>query len=185
MSLFSPRLPHVLPRRALIPLLAPTYAAARGVDEEEAAVRLDQALAVPAALADVHEGLSAALREAQGPRTREDALMDRLSAGAVALGGRARPVEATPAVAAAPDPARPGDRPGRRGHARHAPDAEGPRPPGGGAAGPRCTPGEGAAPGRQAAQGRLSRPRRYQVVLRLQSLSGLASVMVADCVAAS
>jgi hypothetical protein len=95
------RLPHVLPRKALAALLAPTYAAARGVDEEEASARLSQALAVPAALEDLYGGIAEALRDAQGPRTDEGTLLDRLSAGAAAGGGRARAAEATPAIAAA------------------------------------------------------------------------------------
>ena len=100
MSYFSPRLPHVLPRKDLVTVLAPTYAAARGVDEEEAAERLDQALAIPAALDDVYRGISAALAAAQGPRTTEDGLVDRLSQGVAARRARVKPLAATPAVAA-------------------------------------------------------------------------------------
>lgn len=100
MPLFSRRLPHVVTARDLAALLAPTYAAARGVDEEEAAERLARALAVPAALDDLYRGLSAALADAKGPRTTEDALVDRLSAGVVARRGRAKPAAATPAVSA-------------------------------------------------------------------------------------
>jgi len=82
-------------------MLAPTYAAARAVDEEEAADRLGQALAVPAALDDVYRGISAALADARGPRTGEDALVDRLSQGVVARRARVKPLAATPAVSAA------------------------------------------------------------------------------------
>lgn len=96
----SRRLPHVLPRADLALLLAPTYAKARDVDEEEARERLSRALAVPAALEDLHRGLSAALADAKGPRTAEDALVDRLSAGVVARRGRVRPAEATPSISA-------------------------------------------------------------------------------------
>jgi hypothetical protein len=99
-SYFSPRLPHVLPRKDLVTVLAPTSAAARGVDEEEAADRLAQALAVPAALDDVYRGISAALADAQGPRTTGDALVDRLSQGVLARRARVKPLAATPAVAA-------------------------------------------------------------------------------------
>jgi hypothetical protein len=98
---FSRRLPHVLPPRDLVRLLVPTYAAARGVDEEEAADRLSRALGVPGALEDVYAGISAALRDAQGPRTSEDQLVDKLSAGVVARRGRAKAAAATPAVSAA------------------------------------------------------------------------------------
>lgn len=100
MPLFSRRLPHVVTARDLTALLAPTYAAARGVDEEEAAERLARALAVPAVLDDLYRGLSAALADAKGPRTTEDALVDRLSAGVVARRGRAKAAAATPAVSA-------------------------------------------------------------------------------------
>jgi hypothetical protein len=101
MTLFSRRLPHVLTRADLATILAPTYAKARGVDEEEASERLARALAVAAALDDVYRGVSDALRAAQGPRTTEDGLVDKLSAGVVARRARARPAEATPAVSAA------------------------------------------------------------------------------------
>jgi hypothetical protein len=97
---FSRRLPHVLTRPDLAALLAPTYAIARGVDEEEAVERLGRALAVPGAADAVYRGLSAALADAKGPRTSEDALMDRISAHA----GRrawAKAAPVTPAVAAA------------------------------------------------------------------------------------
>ncbi|BDG02129.1 hypothetical protein [Anaeromyxobacter oryzae] len=101
MTLFSRRLPHVLPRKDLVLLLAPTYAAARGVDHDEATERLAGALELPAALEDVYGGISAALRDAQGPRTTEDALMDKLSAGVVARRAKAKAADATPAVSAA------------------------------------------------------------------------------------
>lgn len=98
---FSRRLPAVLPRRDLVALLAPTYGAARGVELEEATERLGRALAAPGALEEVYLGISAALRDAQGPRTGEDALMDRVSAGVEARRHRARPAAITPAVSAA------------------------------------------------------------------------------------
>lgn len=101
MNLFSRRLPHVLPPKDLVRLLVPTYAAARGVDEEEAAERLTRALAAPAALDAVYGGLTEALRAAQGPRTSEDQLMDRLSAGVVARRGRAKAAPGTAAISAA------------------------------------------------------------------------------------
>jgi hypothetical protein len=101
MTLFSRRLPHVLTRADLATILAPTYAKARGVDEEEASERLARALGVAAALDDVYRGVSDALRGTQGPRTTEDALVDKLSAGVVARRARARPAETTPAVSAA------------------------------------------------------------------------------------
>jgi hypothetical protein len=100
-TLFSRRLPHVVTRADLVLLLAPTYAAARGVDEDEAQARLGRALAVPAALDDVYAGLSEALREARGPRTTEDALLDKISAGIGVRRFRARATAATPAISAA------------------------------------------------------------------------------------
>ncbi len=100
MPYFSRRLPHVLTRSDLVALLAPTYASARAVDEEEATERLSQALAVPSALDDLYRGISAALVDTQGPRTREDALMDRLSAGVVARRNRVKPLASTAAVSA-------------------------------------------------------------------------------------
>ena len=101
MALFSRRLPHVLTRADLVTILAPTYAQARGVDEEEATDRLARALAAPTALDDVYRGISGALHDVQGPRTSEDALVDRLSAGVVARRSRVKPAEATPAISAA------------------------------------------------------------------------------------
>lgn len=97
---FSPRLPHVLSRNDLVIVLAPTYAAARDVDEEEAGERLAQALAIPAALDDLYRGISAALRDALGPRTTEDALIDRLSKGVSTRRARVKPAAATAAVSA-------------------------------------------------------------------------------------
>jgi hypothetical protein len=95
------RLPHVLTRRDLAALLAPTYALARSVDEEEALARLGRALAVPAASDDLYRAVAAALEEARGPRTSEDALIDRISARVSARRARARAAVATPAVSAA------------------------------------------------------------------------------------
>jgi hypothetical protein len=101
MAYFSKRLPHVLTRNELALLLAPTYAAARGVDHEEATERLARALSSPAALDDVYRGLSAALAAAKGSRTGEDALMDKLSAGVQARRKYAKAAEGTPAISAA------------------------------------------------------------------------------------
>ncbi len=100
-TLFSRRLPHVLTRSDLVLLLAPTYAKARLVDDDEASERLARALAVPAALDELYAGVSAALGDTKGPRTSDDALVDRVSAGVVARRARARPAEATPAISAA------------------------------------------------------------------------------------
>jgi len=98
--MFSPRLAHVVTRGDLVALLAPTYARARAVDEEEARERLTRALAVPAALDDLYRGLSEALAETKGPRTQVDAVVDRISANIASRRARARAAEATPAVSA-------------------------------------------------------------------------------------
>jgi len=98
--MFSPRLGHVVTRGDLVALLAPTYARARAVDEEEARERLTRALAVPAALDDLYRGLSEALAETKGPRTQVDAVVDRISANIASRRARARAAEATPAVSA-------------------------------------------------------------------------------------
>ncbi len=97
---FSRRLPGVLTRADLVLLLAPTYAKAHGVDEEEASERLSRALAVPAALDEIYVGISAALADAKGPRTSEDALVDKLSAGVAARRARAKAAAVTPALSA-------------------------------------------------------------------------------------
>lgn len=100
MAYFSRRLPGVLTRADLVQLLAPTYAQARGVDGEEAVERLARALGVPAILDDLYRGVSAGLAQAKGPRTTEDALMDKLSAAVPARRARARPVPETPGLSA-------------------------------------------------------------------------------------
>lgn len=98
--MFSSRLPHVVTARDLVVLLAPTYAAARGVDEQEATERLTRALQARGALDDVYRGLSSALAAAKGPRTSEDALVDKLSAGVAVRRARVKAAPITPAVAA-------------------------------------------------------------------------------------
>jgi hypothetical protein len=99
-DLFSPRLPHVVSRPDLVALLTPTYADARGVDDEEAADRLGQALAVRGVADELYQAISGALRDALGPRTSVDGLMDRLSAGVEARRGRVRPAPDSPALSA-------------------------------------------------------------------------------------
>jgi len=99
-TLFSKRLPHVFTRKDLVNMVAPTYAAAMSVDEEEARERLTQALAVPEIVEDLYWGISEALYDQQGPRTSEDALMDRLSKAVLERGGKVKAAEAGPAVSA-------------------------------------------------------------------------------------
>jgi hypothetical protein len=100
MPLFSRRLLHVVTHADLAILLVPTYAAARGVDDEEALQRLSQAVAARGVAEDLYEALSTGLRAVQGPRTEEDALVDKLSAGLAARRGRVRPAPDSPLVAA-------------------------------------------------------------------------------------
>jgi len=94
------RLPHLLPRADLARALVPTYAAARSVDDEEAQQRLGQALARPGVAEDLYRGIAAALRDAKGPRTDEDVLLDRLSSGVQKRRFRVRAAAATPEISA-------------------------------------------------------------------------------------
>ncbi len=96
----SRRLPHVLTRADLVTVLAPTYAEALTVDEDEARDRLARALASPSLLAEAYAALAGALREARGPRTTEDAAVDKLSAGVQARRGRVKAAPAGPALSA-------------------------------------------------------------------------------------
>jgi hypothetical protein len=90
----------VVPRGDLARMLAATYAKASQVDPELAEERLARALSNPRVLDEVYAGLSTALAEAKGPRTSDDELIDRLSAGVQARRGRVRAAELTPAVSA-------------------------------------------------------------------------------------
>ena len=100
MPLFSRRLPHVLTRADLAMLVAPTYAKALSVDEEEALERVTRALERPGVADDLYRGISEALRQAKGPRTSEDELMDKLSKGVQARRTRAKAAPSTPALSA-------------------------------------------------------------------------------------
>ena len=100
MTLFSPRVPHLFPKKALARLVAPTYASGMNVDEEDAHERLLQALEVPGVVEDLHRGISAALAQQQGPRTPADKLLDKLSARIAKRGGNVRAATSTPAIAA-------------------------------------------------------------------------------------
>lgn len=97
---FSRRLAHVVTRRDLVLLLAPTYARARGVDEAEAAERLERIVAGPRVLDELHAALGAALADEKGPRTSEDAVVDRISANVAARRARAKAAAVTPALSA-------------------------------------------------------------------------------------
>jgi hypothetical protein len=96
----SRRLPHVVTRADLATAIAPTYAEALSVDEEEAHERLVRALERPEVLADVYRGLAGALDAARGPRTTEDALLDKLSKGVQARRGRVKAAPPSPGLSA-------------------------------------------------------------------------------------
>ena len=99
-DLFSRRLPHVVTRADLARLVTPTYAEALSVDEEEAHERLTQALARPGLAEELYRGLSAGLEKAQGARTTDDALVDKLSKGLQARRGKVKAAPSTPALSA-------------------------------------------------------------------------------------
>jgi hypothetical protein len=100
MTLFSRRLPHVLTRADLARVVAPTYAAALNVDEDEAHERVSRAVDRPGVADDLYRGISEALARSRGPRTTEDAQLDKLSAGVVARRARVKPAPASPAISA-------------------------------------------------------------------------------------
>jgi hypothetical protein len=99
-TLYSRRLPHVLTRADLATALAPTYASSLDVDEEEAHERLTRALERSSVADELYEGISAALSDVKGPRTSEDAVMDKLSKGVQARRGRVKAAPATPGLSA-------------------------------------------------------------------------------------
>lgn len=100
MTLFSRRLPHVVTRADLALLVAPTYAAALSVDDEEAHERLVRALERPGVADLLYDALSVGLAEARGPKTTEDALLDKLSRGVQARRARAKAAPDHPGVSA-------------------------------------------------------------------------------------
>jgi hypothetical protein len=99
-TLFSRRLPHVVNRADLVRIVTPTYAAAMGLEDDEAEERLTRAVGVPEVQSALYEVLSEGLRTAQGPRTTDDALVDKLSANLLARRGRVRPAPVTPGISA-------------------------------------------------------------------------------------
>ncbi|HET7752740.1 MAG TPA: hypothetical protein VFK85_02425 [Anaeromyxobacteraceae bacterium] len=94
------RLPHVVTRADLVLALTPTYASALSVDEDEARERLERALQSHQLLQELHAALSRALVVQKGPRTTEDALVDKLSAGVQARRARVKPAPEDPAISA-------------------------------------------------------------------------------------
>ena len=101
MALFSRRLPHVLTRKDLARVIAPTYAKAASVDAGEALERMERAVANDRIADELYSGLSAAMAERKGPRTSEDELVDKLSEGVQKRRNRVKPAQLTPAVSAA------------------------------------------------------------------------------------
>lgn len=100
MTLFSRRLPHVVTRKDLALIVAPTYAESAEVDFDEAHERMERAVGSQAIVDSLYQGLSAALFERKGPRTTEDELIDQLSAGVQKRRSRVKPAPITPAISA-------------------------------------------------------------------------------------
>ena len=100
MALFSKRLPHVITRKDLALIVAPTYAKSAEVDFDEAHERMERAVGTQSIVDSLYEGLSAALFERKGPRTNDDELIDNLSAGVQKRRSRVKAAEITPAISA-------------------------------------------------------------------------------------
>lgn len=100
MALFSKRLPHVITRKDLALIVAPTYARSAEVEFEEAHERMERAVGTQAVVDALYEGLSLALSDRQGPRTGEDELIDNLSAGVQKRRSRVKAAEVTPGISA-------------------------------------------------------------------------------------
>ncbi len=101
MALFSKRLPHVITRKDLALIVAPTYAKSAQVDFDEAHERMERVVGSPRIVDELYAGLSAAMLARKGPRTNDDELMDNLSAGVQKRRARVKPAELTPPLAAA------------------------------------------------------------------------------------
>jgi hypothetical protein len=99
-TLFSKRLPHVITRKDLALIVAPTYAASAEVDFDEAHERLERAVGAQPIVDALYEGLSSALFERKGPRTNDDELIDNLSAGVQKRRSRVKAAELTPPISA-------------------------------------------------------------------------------------
>ena len=101
MAQFSKRLTHVINRKDLALIIAPTYATSANVDFDEAHERMERAVGVQRIADQLYEGLSDALHEFKGPRTDENELIDNLSAGVLKRRARVKGSEMTPAISAA------------------------------------------------------------------------------------
>jgi hypothetical protein len=100
-TLFSKRLPHVVTRKDLALIVAPTYAAAANVDFDEAHERMERAAGDQHIVDRLYAGLSDALFERQGARTTEDELIDKLSEGLLKRRSRVKAAALTPGISAA------------------------------------------------------------------------------------
>jgi hypothetical protein len=98
---YPKRLPHVVTRADWTYLLAPTYAAAQSIDEDIALERLQRAVQSEQLLGLLYSGLGAALEKARGPRTTEDALIDKLSVGVEKRRARVKAMPGSPSLSAA------------------------------------------------------------------------------------
>lgn len=99
--MFSRRLPHVVTRKDLALIVAPTYAAAANVDFDEAHERMERAVGTQRIVDALYQGLSDALFEKQGARTTEDELIDKLSDGIQKRRSRVKAAPLTPGISAA------------------------------------------------------------------------------------
>ena len=99
MTLFSPRLPHVLTRADLAELIAPTYARETGIGPELALERTTRALKATSLVNKLYDAISPALVTAQGERS-EDKLMDALSKAVVKRSSKIKAAPATPQLSA-------------------------------------------------------------------------------------
>src|SRR5512141_1939323 len=90
--MFSRRLLHVVTRKDLALLLAPTYAQSANVDFDEAHERMERAVGT--------QGIVDALYARQGSRTGEDELIDKLSAGVQKRRSKVKAAQLTPAISA-------------------------------------------------------------------------------------
>src|SRR3954454_22743559 len=99
--MFSRRLLHVVTRKDLALLLAPTYAQSANVDFDEAHERMERAVGTQRMVDALYQGLSDALYARQGARSGEDELIDNLSAGVQKRRSRVKAAPLTPAISAA------------------------------------------------------------------------------------
>ncbi|MGE5048757.1 MAG: hypothetical protein ACM3PC_09330 [Deltaproteobacteria bacterium] len=98
--MFSRRLLHVVTRKDLALLLAPTYAQSASVDFDEAHERMERAVGTQRIVDALYQGLSDALYARQGARTGEDELIDKLSAGVQKRRSKVKAAQLTPAISA-------------------------------------------------------------------------------------